>query len=153
MVGAILLPGPVRYGSVTFDIHTFLMAGLFVIMGVQAIAFAIIGRRFASRYGFIPPSGTYDRLLESLTLERVLLAALVLMGVGVAGLVWGVAEWADRGFGHLNPSTTLRPLIVATTALVCGFQLMMSGFMSSMINIPIYERRVTDPLPPDNPTA
>ncbi len=153
VVGAILLPGPVRYGSVTFDIHTFLMAGLFVIMGVQAIAFAIIGRRFASRYGFIPPSGTYDRLLESLTLERVLLAALVLMGVGVAGLVWGVAEWADRGFGHLNPSTTLRPLIVATTALVCGFQLMMSGFMSSMINIPIYERRVTDPLPPDNPTA
>jgi len=153
VVGAILLPGAARYGTVTFDIHTFLIAALCVIVGVQSIAFAIIGRRFASRYGFIPPSGHYGRLLEALTLERVLIAAVVLMGAGLAGLVWGVAQWADRGFGHLNPSTTLRPLIVATTALVCGFQLMMSGFMSSMINIPIYERRVTDPVSHDQPPA
>jgi glycosyltransferase involved in cell wall biosynthesis len=147
VVGAILLPGPVRYGSVTFDVHSFLVAAICVILGVQSIAFAIIGRRFASRYGFIPPSGNYDRLLEALTLERILLAAIVLMVAGLGALGWGFLEWAERGFGPLAPATTMRAMILALTALVCGFQLMMSGFMSSMINIPIYERRVSDPAP------
>ena len=43
-----------------------------------------------------------------------------------------------------------RIALLAMTALVCGFQLMMSGFMSSMINIPIYERRVADAQAPDD---
>src|SRR5690606_36849173 len=53
-VGAALAAGPVRIGPVVFSTHTFIVAALCVIMGVQSIAFAIIGRRFASRYGFIP---------------------------------------------------------------------------------------------------
>lgn len=146
-VGGLLLPGPLRIGRLTLDIHTFLMAGLSIIVGVQSIAFAIIGRRFASRYGFIPRSGTYDRLLESLSLERILFIAILLMLAGFGAMVWGMGEWAKRDFGHLNPSTTMRPMILAMTTLVCGFQIMMSGFMSSMINIPIYERRVTDAPP------
>jgi glycosyltransferase involved in cell wall biosynthesis len=148
LVGAILLPGPFRIGDVSFDVHTFLVAALCIIVGLQSISFAIIGRRFASRYGFIPRSGHYDRLLEALTLERILLIAIALMLVGLAALVWGVNQWALRDFGPLNASRTMRPVILAMTALVTGFQLMMSGFMSSMINIPIYERRVAEAPPP-----
>lgn len=150
LVGGILLPGPFRIGSVSFDVHTFLVAALCVIVGLQSISFAIIGRRFASRYGFIPRSGTYDRLLESVTLERILLVAVVLMLCGFGALVWGLTEWAERGYGPLNPSTTMRAIILALTASVSGFQLMMSGFMSSMINIPIYEGRLADSTPPDD---
>jgi glycosyltransferase involved in cell wall biosynthesis len=144
VVGAILLPGPVHFGRISLDVHTFLVAALGIIVGLQSISFAIIGRRFASRYGFIPRSGSYDRLLEALTLERILLAALSLMLVGIIALVWGISQWAARDFGPLNPSSTMRPVILAMTALVSGFQMMMSGFMSSMINIPIYERRIAD---------
>ena len=151
VVGAILLPGPLRLGTVSFDIHTFLIAALCIIVGLQSISFAIIGRRFASRYGFIPRSDTYDRLLEALTLERILLVAVVLMVMGFGALVLGVGQWAARDFGHLNASRSMRPVILATTALVSGFQLMMSGFMSSMINIPIYERRIADTPTPDDP--
>ncbi|WP_332691211.1 glycosyltransferase family 2 protein [Devosia sp.] len=151
LVGAILLPGPFRLGHVSFDVHTFLVAALCIIVGVQSISFAIIGRRFASRYGFIPRSGHYDRLLEAVTLERILLVAITLMLVGLAALVWGVNQWAIRDFGPLNSSRTMRPVILAMTALVTGFQLMMSGFMSSMINIPIYERRVAEAPPPHTP--
>lgn len=150
VVGGLLLGGSVQVGVVTFGVHTLLVAALFVIMGTQSIAFAIIGRRFASRYGFIPKSGTYDRLLESLTLERVLLGAILLMLGGLAALGWGVMEWARRDFGPLTSGAALRALILAMTALVTGFQLMMSAFMSSMINIPIYERRVSDQPTPDD---
>ncbi|QQR35895.1 glycosyltransferase family 2 protein [Devosia oryziradicis] len=144
LLGAILLPGPLHLGRTSLDIHTFLVAALCIIVGLQSITFAIIGRRFASRYGFIPRSGTHDRLLEALTLERILLVALALMLVGIISLVWGISEWAARDFGPLDPSSTMRPVILALTALVSGFQMMMSGFMSSMINIPIYERRMAD---------
>ncbi|WDR00954.1 glycosyltransferase family 2 protein [Devosia sp. J2-20] len=90
LVGAILLPGPLRLGGVSFDVHTFLVAALCIIVGLQSISFAVIGRRFASRYGFIPRSGSYDRLLEGLTLERTLLVAVLLMMIGFAALVWGL---------------------------------------------------------------
>lgn len=141
VVGGLLLRGPLHIGNVTFDIHTLIVAALCVIMGVQSIAFALIGRRFASRYGFIPRS-SYDRLLEALTLERVLLVACLLMLGGMAALFWGVSEWARRDFGPLTSTATLRAVILSMTALVTGFQLMMSAFMSSIINIPIQERRM-----------
>ena len=63
---------------------------------------------------------------------------------------WGFWEWAKRDFGPLTSSATLRAVILAMTALVTGFQLMMSAFMSSMINIPIYERRLADQVSPDD---
>jgi len=150
VLGAVLLPGPIRLSSsITIDIHTFLIAAMCVIVGLQSISFALIGRRFASRYGFIPPSGRFDRVLEALSLERILLVAVLLMLLGFGALVWGVQQWTVRGFGPLDPSSTLRILILAMTSLVAGFQMMMSGFLSSMINIPLYERRVTDaPAPP-----
>ena len=151
IVGSQLLRGDIHVGGVNFGVHTLLVASLCVIMGTQSIAFAIIGRRFASRYGFIPKSGAYDRLLESLTLERILLFAILLMLGGVAAMGWGVLEWARRDFGPLTSSATLRAVILAMTALVTGFQLMMSAFMSSMINIPIYERRLADQPDPDDP--
>ena len=147
VVGAVLLPGPFTIGSVSFDVHTFLVAALCIIVGLQSISFAIIGRRFASRYGFIPRSSAYGGLLEALTLERVLLAAIALMLIGAGALFWGLGEWAARDFGTLNASRTMRPVILAMTALVTGFQMMMSAFMSSMINIPIVERRVADTPP------
>ncbi len=148
--GSLLAGGPMRIGTVTLSVHSLLVASLCVIMGTQSIAFAVIGRRFASRYGFIPRSGVYDRVLESLTLERLLLLAILLMAGGLAAMGWGTWEWAKRDFGPLTSTATLRALILAMTALVTGFQLMMSAFMSSMINIPIYERRLADQVIPDD---
>ena len=66
------------------------------------------------------------------------------MLIGFAALLWGLNQWAMRDFGALNLTSTMRAAILAMTFLVCGVQLMMSGFMSSIINIPIYERRVPD---------
>jgi glycosyltransferase involved in cell wall biosynthesis len=143
-VGAALLGGPLHIGELVLDLHAFLIAAMAIIVGVQSIAFALIGRRFATRYGFIPPSDSYHRVLEALSLERILLVAILLVLVGLVALGWGLAERAQRDFGALQPGPTMRALILAMTTLVVGLQLMMSGFMSSMINIPLYEQRVTE---------
>lgn len=148
-LGTLLIGGPVHLSSgVVIDLHSFLIAAMLILVGLQAVSFAIIGRRFASRYGIIPPSETFGGLLEALTLERVLVAALVLFAIGVAALVWGFGEWAQRGFGPLNLGTTMRVMIVAVTTVVAGLQLAMAAFMASIINIPLLERRVAAVPPP-----
>jgi glycosyltransferase involved in cell wall biosynthesis len=149
-LGALLFRGPVNISpTIELDIHTFLMAAMLILVGLQAVAFAVIGRRFAAQYGFIPKSETFDELLAALTLERVLIVAAILVIIGLGALVWGLAQWADRDFGMLNPSTTMRAMILALTTLVAGLQLAMSAFMSSMITIPLLERRMTT-VPPED---
>ncbi len=144
-LGTLLIGGPVKISpTVVLDLHSFLVAAMCILVGLQAVSFAVIGRRFASRYGFIPHSRDFDAVLESLTLERVLLVALVLVIVGLGALGWGFSEWAARGFGPLPLSSTMRAMIVAVTTLVAGLQLAMAGFMASMIDVPLRERRVAD---------
>jgi hypothetical protein len=148
----LLIAGPVHLSRhVVIDLHTFLGAAMLILVGLQAISFAVIGRRFASRYGFIPPSETFGVVLEALTLERVLIAAFVFFSVGLVALVWGFGEWAQRGFGPLNLGSTMRVMIVALTSLVAGVQLAMTAFMASIINIPLAERRVATVAPPGSP--
>jgi glycosyltransferase involved in cell wall biosynthesis len=138
-----LLPGPVEIRpGVELDVHTMLVAGMAIIVGLQAISFAVIARRFATRYGFIPPSSVFGRALEALTLERVLIAAIPLALAGLVGLVWSLAFWAGQNFGPLAYSSTMRIVIISMTAFVAGLQLVMTGFLSSMIEIPVSEGRV-----------
>ena len=135
--------GPVNITpEIELDVHTMLIASMSILAGLQAISFAIIGRSFAARYGFIPPSESWSRILDAFTLERILLVALVLFAVGFAGMVWATMQWAKVGFGALLYSEVMRVLIVCMTGIVAGLQMAMSGFLASMINIPFQERRI-----------
>ena len=149
-LGTLLIRGPVRIApTLELDVNTFLVAAMCIILGLQSVTFAVIGRRFASRYGFIPRSEVFDRVLEGLTLERILAGAVVLVLVGLGALAWGVSQWATTGFGALRSEQVLRIMIISLTTLVAGLQLGMAAFMSSMINIPLIERRIVQ-VPPDD---
>ena len=144
-LGTLLIYGPVHIApNIELDLNSFLGAAMCILVGIQAVSFAVIGRRFASRYGFIPRSETFDRVLEALTLERILLFAVLLIVVGIAALVFGFWQWGDHGFGSLPVGPTMRAMILALTALVAGVQLAMSAFMASMIDVPLNEGRVVE---------
>ncbi len=137
-----LLRGPVQLtDTIELDVHTLLVATMSVLVGLQSISFALIGRAFATRYGFIPRSERFGKVLEALSLERILIFSLVLMVGGLIGLVWAVDQWAQTGFGRLAYSQMMRPMIFSMTALVAGLQTMMTGFLSSMISVPLLEQR------------
>ena len=144
-LGGLLIGGPVHIApTIVLDLHTFLVGAMCILLGLQAVSFAVIGRRFATRYGFIPQSRTFGGVLEALTLERVLLFAAVLIVIGLVALGWGFTQWAARDFGPLPLSSTMRAMILAMTTLVAGLQLVMSAFMASMIDVPLNERRAGD---------
>ena len=58
LVGIIaLLPGPLRIGSITLDIHTFVASCMAVLIGIESVTFAIVARRYATLRGLLPSSG------------------------------------------------------------------------------------------------
>src|SRR6267378_7884160 len=54
LVGLLLLRGPLTVGGVNFDVHTLLYAAMAVIIGFQAIVFAMFTKVFAMSEGLLP---------------------------------------------------------------------------------------------------
>jgi hypothetical protein len=142
---ALLLPGAVYIGSVGIDIHTFIVACIAILLGLQCISFAIIARRYGMAMGFIPTSASRASLLASWTLERVLIFAGGLLLVGFIGLVWCISVWASSGFGPLQYAALLRILVLSLTAIAAAIQLSFTAFLAGIMEIPTRHRPVSRP--------
>lgn len=135
---AALYPGPLSITPhLRLDIHTFLVAAMTVLIGVQAISFGVVARRYGALLGFLPASEDLERVLHAFSLERVLRAALVLGVLGLGFQVWAVSNWAQAGFGDLVFGATMRKLILGLTALVAAVQLALTAFLASVVEMPL----------------
>jgi glycosyltransferase involved in cell wall biosynthesis len=131
-----LLPGPVFIApNVALDVHTLLVASFFTLIGMQCVSFAIIARRYAAIRGLLPVSPVVRRILFPITLERVLVAALIIGIAGLGGIVWCVMQWADAGFGPLQYGALIRVLTVSITAVALALQLAFTAFLSGILEI------------------
>ena len=135
LIGAWLLPGPKMIGGIVFDVHTLLYAALAVIIGFQAIVFAIFTKVFAISEGLLPQDPRLNAVMEYITLEVGLIVGIVLVLLGLAGSIYAVGYWDVRSFGNLNPSRTLRIVIPAVTFLTLGCQILLSSFFLSILGL------------------
>ena len=133
--GIFLFPGGKTIGGVGFDIHTLIVSGFFLIIGTQAISFALLAQRFGAAHQIMPQSG-FSWLLNSLTLERILIVAAALFLAGLTGLIASTLEWASTGFGPLEYTSMLRVLLLSMTVMTIGAQLAFTAFLSSIVEIP-----------------
>lgn len=131
----LLLPGPVFIGSVGIDIHTFIVACICILVGLQSLSFALVARRYGAARGFLPASATYKSALSAITLERLLLIALALLILGLAGLGWCVAIWASAHFGVLEYASLLRGLMLSLTAIAAAIQLAFTAFLAGIMDV------------------
>ena len=132
-----LLPGAVKVGNVAFDIHTFTVSCITVLVGTQALSFGVVAFRFAIAHKLLPPSQRLSGVLTALTLERVLISSVAVALGGLAGLAWCILQWVSTGFGPLEYSAFLRILILSLTAIAIGVQLALTGFLSAIVEIPV----------------
>lgn len=131
---AIALPR-LSISGIHFDAHTLLFASLFIICGYQSIVFAVLSKLFATTEGLLPPDSRLNRALEILSLERGLLIATFLTGVGGILLVLAVQRWFSVGFGSLDYASTMRLVIPGVTLSVLGFQSMLWSFFGSILGL------------------
>jgi hypothetical protein len=135
------LTGGITLAGVQIQTHSMLAAGIIGLLGVQTLTFAVLARQFATREGFLPAAPGLARLRGWATLERVATAGALLLAAGVAGLVLAAVHWAAIGFGALDYVQTMRAVVPSLVAMGVGLQLVLSGFLSGILDLPRPEDR------------
>jgi hypothetical protein len=136
----LLLPGRLmltpQFGV---DEHTFLVATIAILVGVQIVGFGVIARHFAAANGLLPRSKSLDGLMSRVSMERGLLIALALMCAGVAGVTWSLWQWAALDFGPLTAPAVTRVLTLTLVLIATAVQLAFTVFLLGIIDLP-FER-------------
>ena len=135
VVGGWLLPGPRHLGGVTLDVHTLLYAALAVLVGFQAVWFAVLAKVFAVTTGLLPPDARLNRLFRYVTLETGLVIGALLLAAGLAGSIHAVGTWSRHSFGTLDPTRVLRTIIPSVLALALGCQIILGSFFLSLLGL------------------
>ena len=131
-----LLPGPQRAGSVAFDLHTLVYAAIALIVGYQAVVFALFTKTFAITEGLLPRDPRLDRLYRYVTLETGLAVGALILAGGIAGSLSAVAIWQARAFGPIDETeSTLRLALVSSTAIAIGLETILASFFLSVLGL------------------
>jgi len=136
----LLIPGPVTVGHIVFDIHTLLLSGAALILGVQAVGLAGLARHYAARTGLLPKRPGVSSLLERISLEHLLVVALLCIVGGIGGILFSVYLWGKTTFGPLDASQMMRLLVPATVLTIVGFQIGFTAFFKSLLDLETHGR-------------
>ncbi len=134
-IGLFLLPGPRRVASMVLDIHTLLYAVLAVLVGYQAILFALFTKIFAITEGLLPEDPRLTRLFRFFKLETGLAAGIVLQILGGGCAAYSVLLWNGHGFGPMEPTTLVRIVACALAFIVLGVQTAFASFFFSILGL------------------
>jgi glycosyltransferase involved in cell wall biosynthesis len=131
---ALALPGMTLLGA-SLDAHTLLIASLALLLGSQAIQFAVFAKTFAISEGLVPEDERMRKVRRIVTLERGLILGVTATLVG-AGLIAAAAEqWRVANFGALDYATTMRWVIPGVTLAALGCQTVLSSFFLSILRM------------------
>jgi hypothetical protein len=130
-----LLPAPRVLAGITFDIHTLLYAAVLLVVGVQCMLFWVFAKIYGMREGIVPPDPGFEWLAAHVPLETSLLAAALLLLLGLVLGVVALGSWQAEAFGAMVPDRTMRLVIPSATLILLGFQLAYGGFFASLLEI------------------
>jgi glycosyltransferase involved in cell wall biosynthesis len=137
---AALLPGPLRVGGVTLDVSTMLYAAAAVLVGFQAVSFAVLAKGFAVTQGLLPSGEFVKRTVGTVRTEFGIFAGLGLFLAGLAGSVVALLGWGEKSFGDLDPGQTLRVVIPSVLGLLLGGQTLLASFFLDVMRLHLRAR-------------
>ncbi|TYK49772.1 glycosyltransferase family 2 protein [Actinomadura decatromicini] len=143
LAGIALSTGPVTVGEIAFDVDTLVGAGAALVIGFQAVLFALLTKVYAMQEGFLPHDRRVQKVIDWWSLERGLLLGGLLAVAGLGGLVASLLHWRVNSFGELDPRHSLRIVVPAATALVMSLQAIFASLFVSILGI---RRRQHPPL-------
>jgi glycosyltransferase involved in cell wall biosynthesis len=131
---ALAMPGAEIAGA-TLGAHTLLVASLALLLGQQAILFAIFAKMFSLNEGLLPPDPRVNRFFTFFTLEKGLALGASAALVGGVLLAFAFALWQRNSFGPLDYAQTMRLVIPGVTLIALGIQSILGSFMVSIMSI------------------
>jgi glycosyltransferase involved in cell wall biosynthesis len=133
--GFALVLGPVTIGNVTFDVDTLVAAAAVLVIGFQAVLFAILTKIYAIEEGFLPPDPRMEWFVKAVTLERGLAIGGFIGLLGVGGILASVLHWNLHNFGDLDPRQSLRIVVPSAVALIMSCQAIFASLFASVLGI------------------
>jgi hypothetical protein len=132
----------VQIGGVQFNVGTLMMACMCVVVGFQLVAFAFYTKVFAIAEGLLPEDPKLSRVFKTFTLEKGIVAGLLILLAGLVMFGRALWLWKQANFGLL-PSTeeNLRRLIPAATLMLLGIQSIFSSFFMSVLGLKTVKRQ------------
>jgi glycosyltransferase involved in cell wall biosynthesis len=124
-----------KFGGVTFDVHTLMFASLAILCGYQSILFALFTKIFAISEGLLPEDPRMNGFFEFVNLEKGLIFSLIVLLIGLTLLLVAVNQWRLTDFGPLDYSKTMRLVIPGATLTALGFQTILSSFFASILGL------------------
>jgi glycosyltransferase involved in cell wall biosynthesis len=129
----ILLPGMFTINSVNFDVHSLLVMAFLVIIGTQTTFTGIFAAVYGYTAGILPHRDTTERLIKYFTLEKLLVACLLMGCCGVGGFAYTLWQWYSVNFSSLDYQVTMRQLIPSLTIIAIAVQGAFNGCMLSIL--------------------
>jgi glycosyltransferase involved in cell wall biosynthesis len=143
IAGVALSAGPVRVGDIAFDVDTLVGASAMLVIGFQAVIFALLTKVYAMEEGFLPHDKRVQKIIDWWSLERGLVIGGLLAVAGVVGLVASLLHWKVNNFGELDPRHSIRLVVPSATGLIMSFQVVFASLFISILDI---RRRSHPPL-------
>ncbi len=122
-------------GNIQLDTNTLLYAGAFMIVGFQAFIFGIFTRAYAVQAGFLPQNDQLIKWLDIMSLEKGLIAGLIIFFAGIFGTIHSLTLWNEVHFGRLDYPSILRIVIPSVVAIILGLQTILSSFFISVLGV------------------
>ena len=132
---AALLFGPLRVGSLVLDIGTLAFATSLIIVGAQAVIFAVFTKAFGVQAGYLPADPLLTRLLLYAKLETGLILGGLMALSGILASAAALRYWESRLFGPLTPSISMRMIIPGVTLSTLGIQVVLASFFLSIMGM------------------
>jgi len=129
-----LVVGPVRIGSVGFDVGTLLFTFAATVVGYQGLLFALLSHDYAEQEGFLPRA-RFHKFHSWLDMEKSMGFGVGIFLVGVVLSFVSLWQWRDAGFGGMAPEDSVRSAIPAVLGLVLGNQTILFGLFLSFLRV------------------
>jgi len=135
-----------QIATVQFNVGSLMMACMAIIVGFQLVAFAFFTKVFAIAEGLLPGDPKLNRVFQVFTLERGIVAGLLVLLAGAVLLLRALWLWHEAHFGQLpSMADNLRRLIPAATLIVLGVQSIFSSFFMSVLGLTTLSRKPPSP--------
>jgi glycosyltransferase involved in cell wall biosynthesis len=125
----ILFTGDVSVGRITFAEHSMVLTAAAINIGFEAMLFWAFAKVIATQRGLFLRDAKFEKLRQSMPLERGLAVGAIMLLLGLVAFGAAVSAWSDVGFGELRTGVAIRLVIVSSTTLVLGVQIIYGSFL------------------------
>ena len=135
-IGLLLTPpgGMLAFGPLKFGDHWMILAGGLFSSSISGVMLGLASLFYTLHQEYRPVTPFYNRLTRLFTIERILMAGLGFLLLGLSVLTYIVVIWSRYGFGH---STRIREMVISTALVGTGLKLMFWGLLISLITVPV----------------